>query len=114
MTGSGGASNADLSARIEELEQASVVDHEIIAHLEAEGVLDRTKIANMEIALITCRRIGAAIGVLMATRLVSDVDAFEMLRKASQHSHRKLRDVAEDVLFTGALAGPDESDDTRT
>lgn len=96
-------STAGLSARIEQLEQAARVDHEVIAHLESEGVIDRGKIANLEQALVTCRRIGAAIGIVMATRKVAEEQAFDALRVASQQTNRKLRDVADEVLLTGVL-----------
>jgi AmiR/NasT family two-component response regulator len=43
-----------------------------------------------------------AIGILMALHRVSDTQAFDMLRVASQHTHVKLREVAEEVILTGA------------
>jgi ANTAR domain-containing protein len=86
--------------RIDLLEAAAGADQELIAHLEAEGIIDRDKITNLETALITARRIGAAMGVLMFSRHVPDEQAFDLLREASQRAHRKLRDIAEDVVFT--------------
>lgn len=76
--------------------------HEI-EHLREE--LDRAErsIASLEVALVTARRIGAAIGVLMATLKVPEQDAFNLLKKASQTRHRKLRDIADDVVRTGVL-----------
>lgn len=59
--------------------------------------------ANLEIALNSNRDIGTAIGILMSTHLVTQQQAFTMLRTASQHGHRKLRDIANDVIFTGSL-----------
>ncbi|PZS15750.1 MAG: hypothetical protein DLM57_12030 [Pseudonocardiales bacterium] len=59
--------------------------------------------ANLEQALATNRQIGQAIGILMATDHLTAAQAFERLRTASQHSHRKLRDVASDVIETGVL-----------
>ena len=59
--------------------------------------------ANLEMALKTSREIGAAVGVLMAHRRVTHDDAFALLRVASQNLHRKLRDVASEVVETGAL-----------
>ena len=56
------------------------------------------------IAVETNREIGAAIGILMATQQLNQTQAFDALRAESQHSHRKLRDVASDVVFTGTLA----------
>ena len=55
---------------------------------------------------MTARRIGIAIGVVMDSRKVTEAAAFKLLSEASQATHRKLRDIAQDVLDTGAL--PDE------
>lgn len=88
---------------ISDLEDQAEVDQGLIAHLQAEGVIDRDKIANLEAALVTARRIGAAMGVLMASHKVTEPQAFDLLRTASQNRHRKLREVAEDVLLTGTL-----------
>lgn len=61
------------------------------------------KTANLNRALVTSRQIGTAIGILMSIHKVTADQAFTMLREASQHLHRKLYDVAEDVQTTGAL-----------
>ena len=82
------------------------IDQHLIAELEAQAVIDRSQIANLEIALGTARRIGAALGIIMATYRVGEEQAFVTLRIASQHTNRKLREVAEDVLLTG-VAPPD-------
>jgi hypothetical protein len=94
---------AEMQERIEELEHQQSVDRELIAHLEDEGVIDRDKIANLEVALITCRRIGSAIGILMARNQWTEEAAFAALRTLSQRTHRKIRDIADDVLFTGTF-----------
>jgi AmiR/NasT family two-component response regulator len=65
--------------------------------------VDRDKIANLEAALVTCRIIGQALGIVMVRRKVTDEQAFTPLRQASQRTHRKLRDVASDVADTGEL-----------
>lgn len=66
--------------------------------------------ANLETALRSSREIGIALGILMAHRKVTQEDAFAMLRTASQTLHRKLRDVAGEVLQTGTLPElPDRS-----
>ena len=75
-----------------------------IAALEAE-------IANLKVALRSARTIGIALGIIMAERKVTPDEAFEMLRVTSQHSHRKLRDVAEDVGLTGVV--PDAPPEAR-
>lgn len=67
----------------------------------------RDTAANLQVALGSSRRIGAAIGVLMAHHRVTEDAAFAMLRQSSQRLHRKLRDVALDVVETGTLpTGP--------
>jgi AmiR/NasT family two-component response regulator len=44
-----------------------------------------------------------AMGILMARHQVTDDQAFDLLRIASQNSNRKLADIARDVCDTGAL-----------
>jgi AmiR/NasT family two-component response regulator len=39
----------------------------------------------------------------MASRKITDAEAFGMLRAASQDANRKLRNIADDVLLTGEL-----------
>lgn len=63
----------------------------------------RYRADHLEQALASSRRIGAAMGVLMASLRLTEDQAFDALRTVSQHSHRKLRDVAEEVLLTGQL-----------
>lgn len=58
---------------------------------------------NLETALNTNRRIGAAVGILMARHLIDEVHAIALLRRTSQNHNRKLRDIAEYVLTTGEL-----------
>ena len=43
-----------------------------------------------------------AIGVLISLYKISEQQAFDLLRIASQNKHVKLHDVAEDVILTGA------------
>lgn len=64
------------------------------------------KIDNLGKALLTSRRIGAAIGVLMAMRKTTYDQAFDLLKIASQHTHRKLAHIAEEVLETGEISLP--------
>jgi hypothetical protein len=63
----------------------------------------RANAENLTTALASSRRIGAAIGVLVCRLHVAEDDAFEAMRVASQSLNRKLRDIAEDVVRTGAL-----------
>ena len=59
--------------------------------------------ANLETALASSREIGMALGILMAHRKITNEAAFDLLRTASQNLHRKLRDVASEVMETGTL-----------
>lgn len=70
----------------------------LVAHGAAESQRQ-----NLTIALQSSRQIGTAMGILMTHRKVTEEQAFTMLRTASQHLHRKLRDVAAVVAETGAL-----------
>ncbi|MEO7261109.1 MAG: ANTAR domain-containing protein [Jatrophihabitantaceae bacterium] len=62
--------------------------------------------SHLEHALSTNRDIGAAIGVLMASHKITKDEAFDLLRIASQHGHRKLYEVAREVIESGALDYP--------
>lgn len=50
--------------------------------------------------------IGQAKGILMERYQLSDDQAFDLLIAASQHTNRKLHDVAADLVATGALPDP--------
>lgn len=76
-------------------------DHAAIALARA---MNHDEAANLSVALSSSREIGIAVGILMTTHHVGEQDAFSMLRVASQHAHRKLRDIAADVALTGQIA----------
>jgi AmiR/NasT family two-component response regulator len=61
---------------------------------------------NLARALETSRGIGVAIGVLMAHHKLTQEQAFDLLRIASQNTNRKIRDIAEEVALTGELPFP--------
>lgn len=71
------------------------------AVLETARQTDRSD--NLERALETSREIGIGIGVLMTLHKIPREAAFDLLRIASQSTHRKLRDLAVEVAETGAL-----------
>jgi hypothetical protein len=73
------------------------------ASLTLLNEIHRDKAMHLERALESSREIGCAMGILMARELCTQDQAFDMLRNASQHTHRKLRDVADQVRETGAL-----------
>jgi len=53
---------------------------------------------HLQTALETARVIGRAQGVLMARRNCSSEEAFDILRRASQRTNRKLREIAEEIV----------------
>jgi AmiR/NasT family two-component response regulator len=54
-------------------------------------------------ALATREVIGQAQGILMERERISSSEAFDVLRRASQHLNVKLRDVAQDLVDTGEV-----------
>lgn len=65
-------------------------------------------VGNLQRALQSNRDIGVAVGVLMARRNIRRDDAYGLLRSASQHTQRKLAEIAADVAETGTLDVLDE------
>ena len=53
---------------------------------------------NLDAALASRDVIGQAKGILMARKNVDDAQAFALLQQASQHTNRRLRDVADAVV----------------
>jgi GAF domain-containing protein len=74
-----------------------------MAALALQNAGAQRKTDNLEVALESSRQIGTAIGILMSSRLITADRAFDELRTVSQHTHRKIRDVAAEVMETGAL-----------
>lgn len=87
--------------RIGDLEVRAEIDREMITQLQADGILSRSHAAQLEVALGSSRRIGAAIGIVMAHRKVNEVEAFQILCRASQNANTKLRHLADEVVYTG-------------
>jgi AmiR/NasT family two-component response regulator len=63
----------------------------------------RRQIAHLQLALQTNRSIGVAIGIVMARRGLTVDQSFELLRDVSQQTHRRIRDLAEEIVYTGEL-----------
>ena len=74
-----------------------------IASIALQHALEQKRRENLEIALESSRVIGMAMGIIMANQLCTADQAFDALRRISQETNRKLRDVALDVTETGAL-----------
>jgi len=67
---------------------------------------DARKVEQLQGGLLTRDLIGQAKGILMERFKIPADRAFTVLVRASQHSNRKLRDVAEQLATTGVLPGP--------
>jgi hypothetical protein len=81
-------------ADIDGLEAHVALDRELIAELQSDGVVNRDHVAQLEHALTTSRTIGAAVGILMASRDVDQDEALRLLRQASSRSNTPLRTLA--------------------
>jgi hypothetical protein len=73
------------------------------ASLTLINELNRDESMQLHRALESNREIGMAMGILMARELHTAEQAFGRLRAASQHLHRKLHDIATEVIHTGEL-----------
>ncbi|MFD5573643.1 GAF and ANTAR domain-containing protein [Streptomyces cadmiisoli] len=60
--------------------------------------------AQMEQAVATRHMIGEAMGILMGSHHLTEDQAFDVLRRYSQQTNTKLRDVAQQVCKKGGLA----------
>jgi len=56
------------------------------------------QVSQLTFARDSNRRIGMAMGIVMNQRQVDEAHAFDVLRRISQNTNRKLRDIAEDVI----------------
>lgn len=92
----------EVSRRADALEAQVAMDREMIAELQRDGVLSQEHAAQMEQAMRSSRTVGAAIGLLMASRQVSDTEAFDILKAVSQKSNRKLCELAADIVASPA------------
>lgn len=62
-----------------------------------------TQAEHLRRALDSNRDIGVAMGILMARYRLTRTEAFDLLRVASQHTNRKLADIAAELGDTGTL-----------
>jgi hypothetical protein len=56
-------------------------------------------------ALKTRQSIGVATGIVMIRHSLDEPEAFALIRKVSQETNVKLRDLAETIIHTGAIPG---------
>src|SRR5690242_4785734 len=119
MDGRGTASpGQELQEQIELLREQVRTNRQDIDELQADGLLESTLLEvlqergasqvklneDLRLALTTSRTIGVAIGIMMARELLTQDAAFQVLRKISNDTNRKLRDVAEEIVATGETA----------
>ena len=73
-----------------------------LAFSSAQGheVEDRQR-ENLQAAMVTREMIGQAQGILMERERITPDQAFDILRRASQHLNMKLRDIAQHLVETG-------------
>jgi len=79
---------------------------ELVAATCAVGVAGlglRARADNLEVALTSSRQIGAAVGIIMAQQRCTYDGALSVIRAASQRTQRKIREIAEEIVLTGAL-----------
>lgn len=84
---------------------AGFADHAAVA-LAAATQYGRAE--NLVTAVHTNRTIGSAVGIMMCTHKITEQAAFDQLVRASQRSNTKLAKIAEVVMLTGALPGPED------
>jgi AmiR/NasT family two-component response regulator len=65
--------------------------------------VNRVQAGDLRRALDTDREIGVAVEMLMTHHRLTRDQAFDLLRVASQHQNRKLRDIAAGVAESGTL-----------
>ena len=96
--------STDDRRRIGDLEAHVDIDRAMILELQADGLISQKHAAQLQEALSTARRIGAAVGIVMANRKVTEAEAFLTLTRASQNSNRKVRVIAEELVDTGDIS----------
>jgi GAF domain-containing protein len=77
----------------------------LLASHAAVAISGKRAEANLRTALESRDVIGQAKGILMERFKLNADQAFQVLVAVSQHQHRKLRDVADDLASTGDLPG---------
>jgi len=94
-------------------DQAKAVIFATLAGVELNAAEDRAgddkRFANLHEALLTRELIGQAQGILMERERITGPQAFDVLRRASQHLNVKVREVARTLIETGEApptAGP--------
>jgi GAF domain-containing protein len=85
---------------------AVLADHATVA-IDAAASADRAD--HLEIALRRNRVTATAVGILVERLRLTPAQAFDLLRIMSQHTNRKLADLAAHLVETGELPGVDDA-----
>ncbi|HET7902424.1 MAG TPA: GAF and ANTAR domain-containing protein [Candidatus Nanopelagicales bacterium] len=79
----------------------------VIFGAQASLALDRARqhesVQQLEEALDNSRLIGTAVGILMGSRGLTEQQAMQVLRTASQRRNRKVSELAQAITYTGEL-----------
>jgi ANTAR domain len=84
-------------------EALALVRHERLAGVAAEA--DR-RAAQLALEAMTGKAIGEATGIIMATRNMTNLAAFDVLKSVSRHAGRNVYDIALEVARAGGLDHP--------
>ena len=87
---------SDTLTRVNDPQRSRATSNGFAVHAVARAPSE--EVEQLRAALVSNRRIGMAMGILMRDRNVDEDQAFAYLRRVSQDSNRKLRDVADDVI----------------
>lgn len=91
------------TGRADDTVQSFVSEEDLLVNCQGKLKVATEQIEHVQTAQVNAQRIGAAIGIIMTRMKLTDDQAFELLREISQRCNRKLREIADDVLYTGAL-----------
>jgi len=79
------------------------------ASIALGSVANRERAESLRRGLESNREVGKAIGLLMAAHEIGSVEAFELLRRASNDMNMKLTEVAREVIQNAERRPPNES-----
>ena len=97
----------DIIQRLEDsCSRLQLTRQQIRAGRSRRELLYQSAYARLEARLETMPVIEQAKGIVMAQTGCTAEQAFDMLRRASQRSNIKVRDLAEDIVGRAAAAGP--------
>ena len=90
---------ADLDgAEIDRLRAKGAADQVVIDELRADGIISHTEVDTLQVALVSAREIGVAVGIVMERYRLDNAHAFAYLARLSQAENRKLRDIAAELV----------------